>query len=227
MSAAGQPCQTDMAALVKSLELFGLESTAAKTIAAKLVLEQGHRGQTYLQLQLPPSAVRFVDTEECLLEAFSALEEDGAMGVLGLDCEWDSAAGRWAPVSILQVCGTMVTEPVSGCPHHPSLKAYIHDQGLNMRACQCRYILENSCIGLSTLLEWSQCSRWVLHATIMLLRQGVAHESMLCLADSVQEHGPDHRPPGAGQQPSAGHGPHQAAEARHPHQGRMCSLRRH
>ena len=133
MSAAGQPCQTDMAALVKSLELFGLESTAAKTIAAKLVLEQGHRGRTYLQLQLPPSAVRFVDTEECLLEAFSALEEDGAMGVLGLDCEWDSAAGRWAPVSILQVCGTMVTEPVSGCPHHPSLKAYIHDQGLNMR----------------------------------------------------------------------------------------------
>ena len=100
MGAVGEPSLA-----LDYAQLFGLDPSVAEVDAAEAATQQRQREQTYLQLPLPLAAVRFVDTEEGLLAAASALEEAGAMDVIGLDCEWapNATAGSGAPVSILQV----------------------------------------------------------------------------------------------------------------------------
>lgn len=70
------------------------------------------RSATYLQLPLPPDAVRFVDSAAALAQAAPLLEEaaqPGEAAVLGLDCEWEACTERrrsssqHPPVSLLQV----------------------------------------------------------------------------------------------------------------------------
>ena len=105
MSAAVKPDPVEVAALAEALESLGFDSSGAEACVAAWAAKKLHR-ETYLQLQLPPSAVRFVDTEESLLEAAAALEGVGTMDVLGLDCEWEQYGGCGTPVSILQVYHT-------------------------------------------------------------------------------------------------------------------------
>ena len=100
MGAVGEPSLA-----LDYAQLFGLDPAIAEVDAAEAAAQQRQREQAYLQLPLPLTAVHFVDTEEGLLAAAAALEAEGAVGVLGLDCEWapNAAAGSGAPVSILQV----------------------------------------------------------------------------------------------------------------------------
>ena len=96
-----------VAATMECLALMGFDPTEAETEASvtEWEAEQRRRHQTYLHPQLLPSAIQFVDTEDRLLEAASALDADGALDldILGLDCEWDLCGGSYTPVSILQV----------------------------------------------------------------------------------------------------------------------------
>ena len=94
MDAAGEPNPEHVAALMKAL---GFESPGAEASVAEWDAKQRYKKQTYLQLQLPPSAVRFVDTVKGLLEAASALEAGGAMDILRLDCEWDALEATERP----------------------------------------------------------------------------------------------------------------------------------
>ena len=185
MGAVGEPSLA-----LDYAQLFGLDPSVAEVDAAEAASQQRQREQAYLQLALPPSAVLFVDTEERLLAAAAALEEAGAMDVIGLDCEWapNNVAGHSAPVSVLQVWQTLIAGP-----DHMPVSASLHTS-IVQSCCQVHAAMLPVCSNVALPRE-ETCKghRNPLHCVHALVcacgwwREGVAEGVILCLADSVQE----------------------------------------